>query len=572
MTAAGSLQDLHRKGIEPAPPPAFRLSCADWEENHMLGRHVFMEGLLAHGVSAIFGNPGTTENPLLESLADYPQLPYYVALHESIAACAASYHAQATGRPSMVNLHVAPGLGNAIGMMFGALKACSPVLVTAGQQDTRMRLREPLLSHDLVAMAQPVTKWACEPRHPDEIAPLLQQALRIAMTPPRGPVFMSMPVDVFSGETEVVDCGPDAAVPLPGASPAQLERMAALLRASRSPAIVAGDDVVTFGGAAALVRIAESVSATVYQEGLRVHATFPNRHPCYGGRIPFEASSIRALLGRHDLVFLIGGPFFEEIWFDAGSALPAVPLIRLEQFPERVNRNFVPTLGVCADIGATLETLAQQLPAAAPPPRSSAYLEALEQRLKQAWDATPMTAARAMHELAQALPPEAIIVDESITAYPDVAAAFDFAEPHGYYGARGGGIGQGIAGAIGIQAAHPERRVVAISGDGSAMYSIQALWSAAHHAMPILFVILANREYRVLKHNLDIYRARFGAVSNGPYPHMNLDGPVLDFVKTAQGHGVDGTRVDRPEAIGPAVRAALDANRPYVLELVIAGK
>lgn len=538
----------------------------------MLGRHVFMEGLLASGVTAIFGNPGTTENPLLESLADYPQLPYYVALQESIATCAANYYSQATNSPSLVNLHVAPGLGNAIGMMFGALKACSPVLITAGQQDTRMRLREPLLSHDLVAMAKPVTKWSGEPRHADEIAPMLREAIRIAMTPPRGPVFMSMPVDVFSAETSVTDVRPDVKVRLPGADAAQLEQLVALLKRSRSPAIVAGDDVVVFGGASALISVAEATRATVYQEGLRVHTTFPNRHPCFGGRIPFEASSIRSLLGKHDLVFLIGGPFFEEIWYDPGHALPDVPLIRLEQSPERVNRNFVPTLGICADIGATLETLRQRLGTPTPLPEGSAYLEALETRLQKAWSSVPMTTIRAMHELALALPDDAIVVDESITAYPDVAAAFNFAAPHGYYGARGGGIGQGVAGAIGVQAAHPGRKVVAISGDGSAMYSIQALWSAARHAMPILFVILANREYRVLKHNLDIYRARFGAVSNRPYPHMDLNTPAVDFVQTAQGHGIEGTRVDTPEAIGPAMRAALATGRPHLLELVIAGK
>lgn len=538
----------------------------------MLGRHVFMEGLVANGVTAIFGNPGTTENPLLESLADYPQLPYYVALQESIAACAASYYSQATNSPSLVNLHVAPGLGNAIGMMFGALKAGSPVLVTAGQQDTRMRLREPLLSHDLVAMARPVTKWSAEPRHADEIAPMLREALRVAMTPPRGPVFMSMPVDVFSATTRVTDVTPDVPVRLPAADRSQLDRFIELLGQSRSPGIVAGDDVVTYGGATALVGIAERSHATVYQEGLRVHATFPNRHHCFGGRIPFEAGTIRALLSRHDLIILIGGPFFEEIWYDTGSSLPDVPLIRLEQSHERVNRNFVPTLGICADIGATLDAVLARLPAVSPPSEPSAYLAALESRLQKAWSARPMTPTRALHELAQALPKDVVVVDESITAYPDVAAAFDFALPHGYYGARGGGIGQGVAGAIGIQAAHPGRTVVAISGDGSAMYAIQALWSAAHHQMPILFVILANREYRVLKHNLDIYRARFGAVSNGPYPHMDLNTPAIDFVQTARGHGIAGTRVETPEAIGPAVKAALASGGPHLLELVIAGK
>ena len=164
----------------------------------MRGRQVFMESLIAHGVDAIFGNPGTTENPLLDSLANYPSIKYYIALQESIAMSAASFYAQAKGSASVVNLHVAPGLGNAIGMMFGALKANSPVLVTAGQQDTRMRLREPLLSYDLVEMAKPVVKWSAEPRTADEMGPILSKAFKIAMTPPRGPVFISLPVDVLS--------------------------------------------------------------------------------------------------------------------------------------------------------------------------------------------------------------------------------------------------------------------------------------------------------------------------------------------------------------------------------------
>ena len=536
------------------------------------GRQVFMESLKAHGVSAIFGNPGTTENPLLDSLIDYPELPYYVALHEGVATCAALFHAQATGRPSVVNLHVAPGLGNAIGMMYGALKANAPVLVTAGQQDTRMRLREPLLSHDLVAMAKPVTKWAGEPQHPDEIAPMLTEAFRVAMTPPRGPVFLSMPVNVFAAETSRTD--PEVMPPLAinPAAPAQIDALADLLTKSERPAILAGDEVTQFAANEALVALTEKIGAKVYLEGLRTHTNFSNRHPSYGGRIPFEAANIRRMLSAHDLVLMLGGPFFEEIWFDDTSAIPdGIPLIRIESAPERMRLNFTPDLAIVADLASTLTAATRALEHL--PPRSVQPTDdGFEARLKKLWDAQPMSPARALHELAAALPEDAILVDESITAYPDVAGAFEVSAPHQYYAGRGGGIGQGLAGAIGVQVAHPDARVVAISGDGSAMYSVQALWSAAHHNLPVLFVILANAEYRVLKHNLDIYRARYEAQSNRPYPHMDLDGPKIDFASAARSQGVAAERITTPDEIGPAVAKALATQGPYLLEIAIAGK
>ena len=169
----------------------------------MRGRQVFMESLRAHGVQKIFGNPGTTENPLLDSLLDYPDVDYVVALHEGVAVSAASFYAHAAGRPAVVNLHVAPGLGNAIGAIYGALKARSPLVVTAGQQDTRMRLRAPLLGHDLVAMAAPVTKWAAEPASADEMGPLLQRAFKVASEPPAGPVFVALPINVMEQDTDI---------------------------------------------------------------------------------------------------------------------------------------------------------------------------------------------------------------------------------------------------------------------------------------------------------------------------------------------------------------------------------
>ncbi len=551
----------------------------------MRGGQVFMESLVLHGVDCIFGNPGTTENPLLDRLIDYPTLPYYVALHEGVAVGAASFYAQATGRTAVVNLHVAPGLGNAIGMIYGALKAASPLIVTAGQQDTRMRLDNPLLSHDLAAMAAPVTKWSAEPQSADEMAPMLARAFKIANEPPAGPVFLALPVDVMEGETSVAarTVGPVAAAV---ADPAALDRAAAMVLEAENPCFVLGDEASRQGALDTLVALAEATGATVYHQGLRAHVCFPNRHPNYRGRTPFEAAGVRKLLAPHDLVLLIGGNFFEDVWHDPVSHIPdGARVLQFENGHGRMALSVPVDLGIVGDLGASLAGLLNALTPAdegyqsAAANRNKVLAEGTEARraaqaesLDKLADARPMAPVHAVHELARVLPEDAIIVDESITASLEVAAQFNERANGDYFGGRGGGIGQGIAGAIGVQAANRDRRVLAISGDGSAMYSIQALWTAAHHQLPIIFVILSNREYRVLKHNLDIYRARFDVGSNKPYPHMDLGNPTLGFPDMARGMGVPGETVTEPEAIADAMGRALATEGPYLLEIVISGK
>jgi len=213
----------------------------------MRGRRVLMESLVSHGVRHIFGNPGTTETPLLDSLPAYPQIEYVMTLHEGVAVGAASFYAQATGRTAVANLHVAPGLGNAIGSLYGAFKANSPLVVTAGQQDTRMRLANPLLGHDLVAMAAPVTKWSVQVERADEIAAILRRAFKVATDSPKGPIFVSLPIDVMEQETSVEAIGPDKLWRSTHPDPKGLEEVASLLLKSASPAIVAGDDVARSG-------------------------------------------------------------------------------------------------------------------------------------------------------------------------------------------------------------------------------------------------------------------------------------------------------------------------------------
>jgi benzoylformate decarboxylase len=551
----------------------------------MRGKQILMESLIAHEVEYVFGNPGTTESPILDALLDYPQLRYVVALHEGVALGAASYYAQTSGKPALVNIHVAPGLGNALGMLYNALKARSPLIVTAGQQDTRLRLRGPVLGHDLVAMAAPLTKWSVQVERADEFALIVHRALKIATDPPAGPVFVALPIDVLEQETDVEPFAPGRLYRAPRPDPEGVKAAAELLLGSAQPAIVVGDDAAS--ATSEVAALAERLGAAVWCEGIRMHQALPSRHPNFRLGLPFDTVAIRKALDGIDVVLLVGGPFFEEVWYAPGSPLPSrTRAIHLESSPERLAHNLPVSVGLVSHPRAGLAALRAAVEHGAGPAFREAAArrndglralkaqdaEAQRARAAKRWDHAPISVPRFMAELEAALPPEAIVVDESITASIDLARTIEFERPGDYVGARGGGIGQALPGALGVKLAHPERPVVAVSGDGSAMYSIQALWTAAHHELAVVFVILNNREYRILKHIMVTYRQRFGAKPDRGYPNMDLVAPDLGFVDIARGMGVEGARITTPGELRPALDKALEARRPFLLDVVIEGR
>ena len=449
-----------------------------------------------------------------------------------------------------------------------------------------MRLKNPLLGHDLVAMAAPVTKWSVQIERADEIAPIMRRAFKVATDGPQGPVFVSLPIDVLEQETAVDASAPDNLWRSTRPDPAGVEALATLLLKSKKPAIIAGDDVARSGGEQALVALAEAIGATVWFEGLRHHAPFPTSHPSYRQSLPGDARQVRKVLGDSDLVLLIGGPFFEDIWFAPGGHIAdGVSLLQIEASAERLALNNRLDAGIVGDIAVSLRALTEALRASdrglqagrATPQCRVAELQANEKeayraRVEKSWNRQPSSMPRVTAELRRGLPDNVVIVDESITASLDLARAFDYRGFGDYFGGRGGGIGQGLAGAIGVKVAMPDRPVVAVSGDGSAMYAIQSLWTAAHHKLAIVFVVLANREYRILKHNVDVWRQNFEAGTQHPYQNMDITGPALDFVHLAAGMGVEAVRVEKAEDIAGAVAKAVAADRPYLVEIAIEGK
>ncbi|HKI98127.1 MAG TPA: thiamine pyrophosphate-binding protein [bacterium] len=549
-------------------------------------KQVFMDTLLAEGVEYIFGNPGTTESPMIDSLLDYPQLKYVLALHEAVAVSMADAYAQVSRKVGVVSLHTAPGLGNGLGAVYNAWEGGTPLIVTAGALDTRLRLREPLLGHDLVAMAAPLTKWSVQVEHPDEMALLMSRAFKVARETPSGPVFVSLPLNVLEQETTHGPLTPPNLFPRSAPDAAGLQEAADLLLQAKKPIIVCGDKVADAWAVKDLTALAEQIGASVVNEVLPSRLNFPNTHPHYRDRGANDQASLRRMIGDADAVLLVGGEFFEELWHSDTSPFPEdAVLIQIDPSPRNMARNYSVHCGLIGDVKTTLRMLNEAVSAGA----SKAYgtaaakrreelaaLKAKEQerqqaRIKETWDRSPMSSARLMVELNDALPPNVAVVHEAITAAADLTRTLSFEGETDYLASRGGGIGQGLPGGIGYKLAYPDRPVLCISGDGSSMYTIQALWTAAHHKIPVVFIILNNRVYRVLKLNMTRFRSEFGLGGERAFPHMDLTDPDLDYVSLAKGLGMDATAVRSPEQVGPAVREAFASGKPWLLDVLLDG-
>ena len=328
------------------------------------GKQVFMETLVAEGVSYVFGNPGTTELPLIESLQDYPQISYILTLHEAVAVSMADAYAQMSGNVAVANLHVGPGLGNGLGSVYNAWEGQTPLVVTAGQQDNRMRLREPLLGHDLVAMAAPLVKWSVQVESANEMALVMNRAFKTARETPTGPVFVSLPINVMDQTTHVAPITPSVLYSRARPNADGVAHAVDLLSVADRPTIIFGDKVSRSGGLAALVKLAELSGARVYAEVLPSQVSFPTQHPQFRGRIAQDYQLIRKALGDSDLVLLVGGEFFEEIWFEDGTPFPDnANIIQIDPSPANLARNHRVDCGLLADPKLALDEINQGMTA-----------------------------------------------------------------------------------------------------------------------------------------------------------------------------------------------------------------
>lgn len=548
------------------------------------GKQAFLEILRQEGVEILFGNPGTTELPLMDGLAGQEAIRYILALQEAAAIAMADGYAQASGKLAAVNVHVSPGLGNTMGMLYDAYKAGSPILLTAGQHDQSFNITEPILWSDLPPVARPYVKWSYEVHRLEDLPRAVHRAAKVALTPPSGPVFLSLPMDILTTEADIDLGEPTRVDPRIRGAQTAVAAAAELLARAKRPVIIAGASVATSDAHAELVEVGELIGAPVYAERLAYTCNFPSSHPLFQGEMPRLAPAIRAVLERHDLLFSVGGDLFMlSLPSEVDPMPPGLPVIHLDLDPWEIGKNYPAKVGIFGDPKATLPDLAQairrHLTAAdrdAARRRLTDAREAKERavaelraRARQERDRVPISPLVLMETLADHLPANAVVVDESISSGVGLRSLLKSEDPKSFYGLHGGGIGWGLPGAVGVKLALPDRPVVAFVGDGSAMYTNQALWTAAHYNLGVVFVIINNASYRILKQRTHALKGT--SAHTGRYVGMDLERPRIDFIGLAKALGVPGERVEKAPEIGPALSRALARGGPSLVDVEVDG-
>lgn len=546
----------------------------------LLGKHAFVRQLRAAGVRYVFGNPGTLEQGFLDALQDHPGIEFILALHEGVAVTVADAYARATRRPAFVQLHAAPGLGNAIGMLYDAYMGRTPLVVYAGQSDSHGLFQEPSLSGDLVAMARPVTKWAYEVRHAAELPQVIRRAFKIAQEQPRGPVVLAIPLDVLDAVADVEIVPPTYVAERARPDRQALGNAADLLCAARDPALLVADGVSASDAISQVSDLARLLGAPIHQ-GYSTEVNVAPDEPLNAGQIRgIHPSGYRDSLAGVDVLVAVGTDLVRLVFPTAEPTLPSsTRIIHIDQHGWELAKN-QPSLAIQADPRETLIELTNLVSSRLTPAareRAAARKAATEERLRrtrekvlaadrQGWDRFPMSPARAMFEVSRVLPDDTLIMDESVTGFATVVR-YVRPGPGRYFRARGGGLGPGLAGVLGLKLAHPNRPAVGIVGDGAAMYTSTAFWSAAHHRLRVIWIVMNNSSYKILKQNLAEYLGPAGAGRRSV--GADLDDPPIRFDRLAEAMGVHGRRASTPEELREALAWSLGADGPTLVDTVV---
>jgi benzoylformate decarboxylase len=544
------------------------------------GAALMVEVLRSEGVEYVFGNPGTTELPLVDELTTSPDLSYVLGLHEACVVAMADGYAQASGRPGFVNLHTAGGLGHAMGSILNARASRTPLVITTGQQDTRHGHTDPLLHGDLLAIAGPVTKWAREVQHPEQIPVLVRRAFQDSAAAPSGPVFLSLPIDVME---RITMAGPGKRSRIERAAVAgSLEALAdALARVpSGRLALIAGDEVFASNASAEVVALAEAFGAPVFGSSWPAHIPFPTAHELWAGSLPTKAAETRATLGAFDAVLALGGHSAITYLYSEGPAVPAdCDLFQISADAGSLGRTYPTTLSCIGDLRASLGALlpllrprlvgrgAADLRDAAKQGRAAARAMLLDQ--VRAESAAPVTTPLvAAAEVARAIGPDVAIVDESVSTTTRFRAFLHSRSSRQYSFLRGATLGWGIPAAVGTSLGLGREPVVAVVGDGAALYAVQALWTAAHEQLPVTVVVMNNREYAILK-NFMRSQTHYLSPRANRFLGMDITDPAVDFLAVAAGMGVPARRVECVADIAAAVEAGIASGRPNLIEVPV---
>jgi benzoylformate decarboxylase len=512
----------------------------------------------AHGMTTIFGNPGSTELPML---ADFPSdFTYVLGLQEAVVVGMADGFAQASGQTTHVNLHTAPGVGNAMGAIFNAQANKTPLLVTAGQQvRAHITMQANLTNRDATRVPHPFVKWSYEPPRAQEVPAALARGIHIASLPPKGPAFVSLPMDDWGVEIQQEEARraiERSVIGRAGPDPEAVRALARRLENATSPVLVAGPDVDASGAWDAAVALAERCRLPVWASpapgGGRLG--FPEGHPYFQGVLPPAIGPVGQTLEQHDFVLVAGSSVFPYYPYIPGPPLPErAELVEITSDPDEAARAPMGD-AIVADVRLALEALLGEVGESdRPPPAPAGDPPPVE-------DSDPLSPAAVHATLAEALPADGIVVLESPTSTLALRNRLRISRPGSYFFCAGGGLGYGLSAGVGVQLAQPSRPVVCVLGEGSAQYAITGFWTAAAYRVPVTFLVLRNEEYGILK-----WFAEIEQVTGAP----GLDLPALETAEIARAYGVESRQVSGRDDLREALDAALASNAPQLVEVPV---
>ena len=515
-------------------------------------REVTYQVLRELGMTVIFGNPGSTELPFLRDMpADFR---YVLALHERSAAGMALGYAMAKGKAAFVNLHSIASAGNGLSAFIDAAYCHAPLVVTTGQQDRRQVLAEPFLVSRAIDVVKPYVKWACEPLRAEDVPAAIVRGYHLAMQPPMGPVFISIPMDDWIHPCQPVAVREVSQTVMP--DPAGLDAVVRALDASPNPAIVVGSQIEEDRGWHDVVALAEHLNADVYQEPIPSRWTFPRTHSLFRGGLFPAQQPLADQLAAYDTVVVLGAPIFLYYAYVPGAPIkPGTKLFQITNSPADASAALAGT-SIVGNVAAAARYIQGRTKA------GSARVRVPQAKPPQPQPEYPMTPAYLFSVLNKVMPPNAVICEECPSSKGDLDRHIQLDQPGSFYSVRTGILGFGVPAAVGLQLAHRDRRVVCPVGDGSIQYSIQTLWSAVQYDAPVIFIVVRNSDYSALKGFCD-----FTNVGRN-VPGMDI--PAIDIVKIAQGYGMTACEVDRPEDLEPALREAFASPSPRLISVNVA--
>jgi thiamine pyrophosphate-dependent acetolactate synthase large subunit-like protein len=548
------------------------------------GRFAIIEQFLADGMDHMFGNPGTVEQGFLDAVSAYHDMKYILTLQESVAIMCADGYARSTKKPTLVQLHSSPGIGNAVGALYQAKRGHSPLVVIGGDAGIKYMNMDSQMAADLVAMMEPVTKYATMVLHPASLLRTLRRAIKIAATPPMGPVYVCLPQDILDYvATEEIFPTP---IPSTRVFPDNktIELIAKNLANAKKPVFFVGDGIAYSDASGELTRLAELVGAEVWEADAG-ELNMSYTHPLYMGMTGhmFGKNSL-PLMQKGDVNLVTGTYILPEVFPELGEVFAKnAQVFHIDLNAYEIAKNHRVDVGVVADPKATLGLISQALEEF----MSKSQKEAAVARTKMigedkaskqsvametdraARDSVPLKMSRFMEELAPQLPSDTVIFDEALTSSPALVRYFPPSQNGQYFVTRGGSLGVGIPGALGAKLANPEKTVLGFTGDGGSMYTIQALWTASRHNIDAKFIICNNSSYRLLQLNIDEYWKEQSVPAHDFPMSFDLSHPQLRFAEMAKGMGVPGLRVEKPWEISQAVQQMLATPGPFLIDLVL---